>query len=341
MTTGKDKKMTEHNIRLTSAEIGHLWSLYISDTMSVCTLGYFLKKLEDAEILPVLEYALHLSKQHLETVTEIFTHESFPIPIGFTDADVDLDAPRLFSDTFILNYLKNMSRIGLAANALALSMCARSDVRDFYVEALASTSELYTRSAKVQLSKGLYIRPPYISIPKQVSFIEHESFMSGLLGKKRPLTALEVASLWVNSETNTLGRSVATGFSQVAKSKNVRQYMVRARDISAKHVEVFHDLLNEEMLPAPQTWDSDVLDSTHAPFSDKLMMYHIAVLSQAGFGNYGIAASGAMRRDLGPMYARLIAEVATFADDGMELMIENRWVEEPPQAENRNALAGV
>lgn len=41
---------TDHNVRLTSAEIGQLWSSYMADTMSNCVLRYFNEKLEDTEI---------------------------------------------------------------------------------------------------------------------------------------------------------------------------------------------------------------------------------------------------------------------------------------------------
>jgi hypothetical protein len=33
--------LTEHNIRLTSAEIANLWGAYIGNSMSVCVLQYF------------------------------------------------------------------------------------------------------------------------------------------------------------------------------------------------------------------------------------------------------------------------------------------------------------
>jgi hypothetical protein len=51
---------TKHNIALTSAEMATLWSTYLSDSLSVCTLKYFLEKVEDTEIRPILEYALNL-----------------------------------------------------------------------------------------------------------------------------------------------------------------------------------------------------------------------------------------------------------------------------------------
>jgi len=45
------------------------------------------------------------------------------------------------------------------------------------------------------------------------------------------------------------------------------------------------------------------------------------------------------RRDLGAHYTRLTAEIATYADDGLEIMIKNNWLEQPPLAADRKNLA--
>ena len=70
-------------IRITSAEIAQLWAQYLNDSGSICILTFFLEKAEDAEIKPVIEYALDLSKKHIETLTSIFTEEKYAIPHGF------------------------------------------------------------------------------------------------------------------------------------------------------------------------------------------------------------------------------------------------------------------
>jgi hypothetical protein len=48
--TEKQTQQTEHNIKLTSAEIANLWSSYQSDSMAICTMGTFLSNVEDKEI---------------------------------------------------------------------------------------------------------------------------------------------------------------------------------------------------------------------------------------------------------------------------------------------------
>lgn len=45
------------------------------------------------------------------------------------------------------------------------------------------------------------------------------------------------------------------------------------------------------------------------------------------------------RRDLGANYIRLTAEISQYAEDGTNIMIENEWLEQPPQATDRDPLA--
>ncbi|MEW9674524.1 DUF3231 family protein, partial [Ammoniphilus sp. 3BR4] len=316
---------TEHNIRLTSSEMGFLWTQYISDSMAVCVFKHFLEKVEDTQIQPVIEFALSLSENHVKRITQIFIDEDIPIPKGFSDEDVNVSAPRLYSDTFVLNYIRQMSRVGMATSSLALSHAARSDFTDFYTQCLSSTAELNNRSGSVLLSKGLFIRPPFIPKPEKVDFVEKQNFLTGWFGERRPLNAIEITHIFINSQTNALGKGLIIGFSQVAQSKQVREFFVRGREIATKHIEIFRSILTEDNIPSPTTWDSDITTSTIPPFSDKLMMFHINGIIASGIGNYGVAMAASMRRDLSTHYSRLTVEVGQYAEDGVNIMIDNGW----------------
>lgn len=86
------------------------------------------------------------------------------------------------------------------------------------------------------------------------------------------------------------------------------------------------------------SWDSAVLNTTENIFSDKLMMYNVAAMIAAGIGNFGMSLASSPRRDLGTKYASLIPEVSLYAEDGVNIMIKHGWMEEPPQAEDRDKL---
>lgn len=50
-----------------------------------------------------------------------------------------------------------------------------------------------------------------------------------------------------------------------------------------------------------------------------------------------IAAS--QRSDLGVMYSRLMTEVLKYGEDGVNILIDEGWLEQPPLAPDRDALS--
>lgn len=120
--------------RLSSSEITNLWSHYIRESMAICVSKYALKDIKDSEIRSTLEYALSLSNSHIQKLINYFKQEKFPIPVGFTDEDVNLKAPPLFSDNFWLMYVYGMTMHGSSLFSLAFNSSARKDIRDFYYQ---------------------------------------------------------------------------------------------------------------------------------------------------------------------------------------------------------------
>ena len=118
----------------------------------------------------------------LENIKEIFIQENFPIPIGFTDEDVNLDAPRLFSDEFYLHYLKYTGKAGMSIYSIAIPIMTREDIRDFFINALNSTVNLITEVNELLMAKGFYIKPPQIPTPEKVDFIKKQNYLNGFLG---------------------------------------------------------------------------------------------------------------------------------------------------------------
>src|SRR5699024_12735084 len=71
-----------------------------------------------------------------------------------------------------------------------------------------------------------------------------------LFGNRRPLLATEISELVFNAKRNVLGHAVITAFSQVTETKEVRDFFIKGREISEKHVRVFTDKLKEDYLPS-------------------------------------------------------------------------------------------
>lgn len=330
---------TEHNIRLTSAEIGSLWTQYMSDSMAACTMKYFLNKTEDAQIRPVLEFAISLAEAHLLAIDDIFKREDCPTPAGFSDQDVSIDAPRLFCDPFHLTFVKNAAKSGMIAYGLSLSLAARQDVRVFVKECIKTSSDLDEMATQAMLSKGIYVRPPYITVPDRVEYVKSDKFFGSLFGQQRPLSALEIAHLFLNAQSNSVAKALLVGFSQVAHSRDVRKLFVKGTEIADKHIEIFGQSLKESGLPAPMSLDSDIMDSVIAPFSDKLMLFQITLLMAMGLGYYAAAIGASARIDLVANYGRLALEIEKYVFECEKMMANNNWLEEPPLADNRKALA--
>ncbi|WP_353050342.1 DUF3231 family protein [Bacillus sp. ISL-45] len=332
--------MTKHeNIQLTSAELAALHQNYLGDTMSVCVFGHFLEKVVDPEIKTVVEHAYDISAQHAEIIKKIFLKENIPVPIGFTEQDVNKQAPMLFSDPFYLNYVKHMARGGLAVYGFLQPHVFREDILSFYTKCLKSTIELNNEATKLLQEKGLLVRPAYIPYPDKNEFIHKQSFLSDFMGSKRTLTAMEITHLYANIQTNKLGEALAIGFSQVAKSNKVQNYLLRGKEVAEKHIKIFSGFLRDENLPVPMTWDHEISKSKESPFSDKLMMFHFGLMNFSGSGNYGMSIAASQRKDIAAIYARLNGEILLYAEDGANIMIHEGWLEQPPLAADRNDLA--
>lgn len=332
-------KETPHNVRLTAPEIANIWSQYQNDTMAICIYKYMLKIVEDVSIRPILEFCLTLAEGHIKRLKDYFTQEKFPLPHGFTADDVDLTSPRLFSDELCLSYTYIMSVNGLVGYSAALTTNMRRDLRDYFVECQTETMELFNKSLDLLLEKGIVSRPPFINPTETYEFIEKQDFIAGLLRKPRPLTCVETSNVFWDLKKIQLSKSLTIAFAQVAKSQEVSKYFWRGVEIYSKQIEVFGSILSAENLPQPKSEESEITNSTTAPFSDRLMMFHKTLFGATTIGVYGMAIGTVQRMDLFTHFTRFIAEIAKYMEDGFNIMIENKWAEQAPMADDREALA--
>jgi hypothetical protein len=250
--------MPKNNINLTSSEIASLWTAYMNDSMAKCILSYMLNHIQDEEIYPVIEQALAISIMHLEKLIFIFEQEDFAIPNGFTENDVNINAPSLYTDTFCLTYINHMAKAGLLAYSGFLSMSARDDMIKYFTTALAETSNLYNISTKVALIKGTFTKSPYVPVPKKQDYIDDKSYLSGfsLFSKQRPINSIEISNLFINIQTNLIGFKLALSFAQTSQIKEVQQYMLRGKEISQKHIKIFSSTLLDNNIQSPITSDA-------------------------------------------------------------------------------------
>ncbi|WP_368901692.1 DUF3231 family protein [Oceanobacillus oncorhynchi] len=333
--------MNKKNIHLTAAEIASVWTGYLNDTLAKYILSFMLKHMDDPEIKPVVQHAFDNFTNQIELLEQIFEEENFATPNGFTEKDVNMSAPWLFTDVFCLTYVTHMARIGMITYSGFVAMSTKKEIRDYSIQAIQDMTSLYDHAVKIALEKGINSRPPYIEIPKETNYVNSKKYLSGLnpFSEKRPLNAVEISQLYMNIQTNEMGIKLCLAFAQTSPSKVVQDFMIRGRNISQKHIKMFVDNLMKDDLGAPQLPDVAVSDSTTQTFSDKLMMHHMSLLMSAGIGNYATAAAASQRLDLAANYERLSMEVAKLAKSGVDIMIDNNWLEQPPGTKNREKLA--
>ena len=146
----------EFTTHLTAAAVGGLWAQYMNATLSDCMFQYFLAKDEDQEIRQVISFVQQVTRSQIQRVGQIFRSDDYPRPIGFTDSDVNVDAPRLYSDPYLLAYVRNLARLALNTYSLSLTIAAREDERQHFQQSITEMVEVEDQAVKAEQSKGLY-----------------------------------------------------------------------------------------------------------------------------------------------------------------------------------------
>jgi len=332
----------DNQVRLTAAELAEVSGAYINASLSAHVLAYFLAIVEDEDIKSVLQEGYTLSQSHMEKLQTVLQQNNQPIPAGFTKDDINLDAPRLYTDNYFLQYALQMGYLGMYSCTSAVSLTVQKDIYRLFSEGIRLFNQLHEKATDIALYKGLYLRPPIVPTPNQKDIVKKQSFLTGWFGERRPLTLLEITNLYSNMKRNQLGIATLTGYSQVAKNKDVKAYINRGIDIAKKHADIFASILKEENVPSPMGSDAMVTASANiAPFSDRLMMFHVTEMITLGITFYGMSISTNIRRDLAAKYTRLSGEIALYSEDGVNIMIENEWLEEPPRMVDREELANT
>lgn len=320
------------NTELTTTEISNLWNGYVLESMVHHIFAYFLNNVEDTDIEKYIKYVREASGFHLDKYTDIFRKEYLPMPRGTTSDDVNVNAPRLFTDVFYLTYIKNLAKFALTNSVMALTESSRNDIRNLFNDYSIKLIEVDNAATELLLSKEIYPMPPQFNNPKQVEFIEDKKFFAGFFGDKRQLSVLELKQLFQNTHLNELGKMLMIGFAKVTKSKELQEYFLKGKDLSGKFVKQLSDKLQNEDITPPPSLESEVVKNSNVdtPFSDRFMLNHAVFLNAYGIGNYGLALAQSQRRDLSAMYAKIMVEVGLYADNGVDLLIENNWLEQPP-----------
>ncbi|WEG14650.1 DUF3231 family protein [Pullulanibacillus sp. KACC 23026] len=327
----KTFRKTKNPNKLTAAEVSALWLQYLGDSMAICVYNYFLNIVENKEIEGILESALSLAEDHINKITDFFKNSDFQLPLGFTESDVNVHAPRLFSDQFLLFYSYIMTIHGLTAYSLAITNAEREDIQNYFTECTLTSKELFQKIMATAKNQPKFTSVPSVPSPHGIQFIESPRFLSNLLGEKSPLNSSEISTLFFNSTKTGLIKSLSLAFSRVAVREDVRQFMLKNTKLANEDAESFNAILKEANLPIPEKWDDDILLTSVSPFSDKLIMFHSGFLVNAAITYYGASIGSSFRSDILATYSKVFAHAMEAGALSFKIMVKHKWLERQPE----------
>lgn len=329
----------KNKLKLTSSEIGTLWQEYVTGTMTDIVNRYMFSIIEDDSIKAIFDDAIKTFAKQKNQIATFMENDGFPVPIGFTESDLNKGADRLFSDIFCLNYLHIMTLHGLIGHTTSLGVSVREDLRYFYDSCDNDAKRIYHQIIDLMLEKGAFQRDPMFYPTKRPEFVSSQDFKDGILGKGRRLSAIEIINLSYNLKKSIMAKTLSIGFSKVTQSKEVRKFLEDTENTSDGQIQSLSKIMHKDNLPIPTSMETEVTVSTDSPFSDKLMLYHIGFLFQTAQGYQGAGLASAIRTDLVKTYESIILKNLMVTKKWFNLMVQNKWFEQPPLAPNRKEIA--
>ena len=313
---------TEAKIQVTSSELGMLWTTYMSKSGRLLIHNFFKSKTIDKEAQNIIAGFLTEGENIKNNIVNIFNNEKAVIPIAFSEQDIVMESPTLFDDIFHIMFLRQMMKLNMGSCSVYSAMSYAEEVQDIFRINNEVANKYYAITTKYLLEKGVLARPPYVTMPKQVEFIENKSYMSGHnpFSDKRSLNTLEVGFLNEAIEDNIFGMQLMTGFAQVATDKEVKKYFIEGKELAKMVISKLSDVLLQSDIQPPSTWAGRATNSTTTPFSDKLMMFMTSLLNNTAVGYTALGTSFSLRSDLHNKLALIAKDIFGYAKKGSKLI---------------------
>ncbi|MEB2264307.1 DUF3231 family protein [Priestia megaterium] len=168
--------------------------------------------------------------------------------------------------------------------------------------------------------------------------IEHYHYVTDVFGKQRPINTIESGHAYFNLNKTFIAKAMILGFSQVSKNQNVRALLEKSLQVKNKHIDVFASLLTKDNLHLPKSCDTEVTNSNISPFSDRLMLLQTGFLFGVAVTYYNAALIASMRADISAHCEKASLDSLWIYSRIGKDMIDNQWMEKPPQADDRKRL---
>jgi Protein of unknown function (DUF3231) len=231
-------------------------------------------------------------------------------------------------------FVRMIKEIIMAMHTLHITVSYRDDIVMMMMRELTMiTQKYYHRCTTYLLEKGLMPRSPYVSVEKEVEFVKDTNYLSGLnpFGQKRPLTTVELANIYHAIESNVVGMAMIFGFAQCADKKDVSKYFTKGGELAKGIIKEMTEVILQNNIQVPNTAGGNITDSKLAPFSNKIMMYCVSLFCGFSLGGNSVGTAFSLRNDLPAKLSIFMKDIFEYAHEGAKIMINNGWMEEPPQ----------
>ncbi|WP_409291180.1 DUF3231 family protein [Peribacillus sp. SCS-37] len=326
---------------ITSSELGALWLTYQQKTMISRMLEYFIEKADEEAAKEIMNGLYNEIKPFISRIEGIFQDSGAVVPRGFTKEDVFTDAAPLYDYGFDIMFIRMIKEISMAMHALNITMSYRKDIILLFKGLTGMTQKYYNESTQYLLERGLLMRSPYVSMPREIEFVEDTHYLAGLnpFQQRRVLNTIEVSQLYHALESNVTGMQMIIGFAQAAKEPEVSKYFMEGAELSKSIIKELRDILLDSDIQVPGQAGGIPTRSTESPFSDKIMLYCVSLFSTFSIGGNSLGTAFSLRHDLPAKISIIMKDIFEYANKGAKLMIKHKWLEQPPSMESRKDIA--
>jgi hypothetical protein len=178
---------------LTSAEISNLMYSYLTNTMTQWVTRYFINVNKDEGIGTMLSCAEEIATEEVLKSKQFLKGANYPLPDEFGEGDVNLTAPPISTDKFILILKYTLVQDAQVVYSLSLASSNRADIREFYENCLVHSAKLCNQCSDLIIKKGLHHPQLFVPKPERIEKVSKQSFLGGWITGKRPLNVIEIS----------------------------------------------------------------------------------------------------------------------------------------------------